>query len=174
MKSWLELEERFREIKEPLKYLRLDIQWGSAGEHWSITGMPHSHESSQFELLAGVCGRLLEECFDHKSPPGKLLLSEPNTKIRWYKALKELSRSTETTLPVYELDEAGNRTGTIYCGSIGRVVDVSANLCLLMHAEHPIQDRRNFFSKLYANYGKEIVIGSIIAVITAIIGFFFG
>jgi hypothetical protein len=43
-----------------------------------------------------------------------------------------------------------------------------------MHAEHPIQDRRNFFSKLYADYGKEIVIGSILAVITTIIGFFFG
>jgi hypothetical protein len=45
MKSWLELEERFREIKEPLIYLRLDIQSGPAGEHWCITGMPHSHES---------------------------------------------------------------------------------------------------------------------------------
>ena len=136
--------------------------------------MQRIHEVAEFELLAGVCGRLLEQCLDQSSSLGNYLLSESNPRIRWYKALKELGGAMETRFPAYELDDTGNRTGTIYSGSIAKVVEVSANLCLLMHAEYPIQDRRHFFAKLYADYGKEIVIGGILAVITAIVGVFFG
>jgi hypothetical protein len=49
--------------------------------------------------------------------------------------LKEQSGAFEFGHIVWEADEDGKKTGTIYGGSINNVVEVSANFCLTMHRE---------------------------------------
>lgn len=173
MRTWIEAEERFRGLGDPLRFLRLDIQWGSAGEHWHVTGMPRTNDVVQFELLAAVCGRLLESSLDKTDELGAEILAEKDARTRWYRALKELA-GYEANFLAYEADERGNRTGAIHSACIPKVVEVSANLCLLLHVEYPVKDQRKLYEKIYDDYGKEIVIGSILALITTIVGIFFG
>lgn len=174
MNSWLDLEDRFRQLCGPLLRLRLDIQSGSSGEYWNVTGMQRTADVQQFETLAGVAGRMLELSFTDKEEPEKTLLKEKNPRIRWYRTLKELSGEFQPELPATELDTDGNATGHLYIGSLHNVVATSANLCLTLHVDHPVQDERTFLQRLYDDYGREIVIGVILALITAIIGLFFG
>ena len=51
MNSWIDIENRFRNIAESLKYLILDYQWGAAGEHWGLSGMRKNTVVKQFEEL---------------------------------------------------------------------------------------------------------------------------
>lgn len=174
MKTWLELEERFKELQEPLRHYRLDIQWGSQGEYFNITGGPPNSYTRKFEVLAGVAGRFLERSVSEKSEPGTTLLKESNAALRWYRALKGLSGDFEHSDPARVLDDEGNFQGHIFFGSLHSVAQASANLCLKMHAEFPLRDDRSFLARLYDEYGRELVIGALLAVIAAIIGLFFG
>lgn len=177
MRTWLEIEERFKALPE-MAYLRLDIQWGSAGEHFSITGMQRTPAVKQFELLCGVAGRILEKALDDNAEPGISLLAEEHPKIRWYRALKDLSGDFQTELPGMEIDEDGKTVGYIHVGTLYHVVAASANLCLMLHANFPVRDSRTIWERVYDDYGREIVIGIIVAVgasaIAAVAGFVFG
>lgn len=127
--TWRELEERFRGLEGPLKFARLDGQWGSSGEHWRIAGAQDSTIVEQFELYAAIAGRSLGTILP-KTKESEALLSEDNDLIRWYKALRQLSRGFKSELPAHELDEQGHRVGTIYMGSSHTPAEDSALLCL--------------------------------------------
>jgi hypothetical protein len=178
MQSWLDLEARFKELREPLRHTRLAIQWGSQGEYFNLSGGSASPITRQFETLAGVAGRFLERSLKHDSEPGSVLLKEQDPRLRWYRALKDLSGEFQTDYPAQALDEKGNFVGHIFYGSLHGVAEASANLCLRMYAEFPLRDDRSFWVRLYDDYGKEIVIGTMVAltgaIVTLIIGVFFG
>ena len=174
MNTWLDLEERFKQIQEPLRHYRLDIQWGIEGEYFRLTGGSQNPNTRKFEVLAGVAGRMIERSLSEKAEPGASLLKEQNPQLRWYRALKDLSGEFQHDHPAQSMDEQGNFRGHILFGSLHSVAEASANLCLRMHAEYPLRDDRSFWARLYDDYGREIVIGSIVAVVTAIIGIFFG
>jgi len=60
MKTWLDLEVRFREISPALKRVRIDSQTGAAGEYWNIFKFDTSNEViSQFECLSYLAGQKL-------------------------------------------------------------------------------------------------------------------
>lgn len=165
MKSWLEFETRFRQLKG-LEYLRLDMQWGSAGENWSVTGVQITPEVTQFKILAATAGRVLELALPKKSE----LLKEQHPEIRWYRALKLLSGESLHPQVGFETDrKTGEHIGNIYWDRINNIAIVSANLCLLLHANHPIKDTRTRWKKLYESHGREIIIGIIVALVTAAI-----
>ena len=67
MKTWLEFEERFRVIAAPLQYLRIDFQWGAAGEYWRLITPMLLHGSIihlGFNMYAlYVLGRRIERFF---------------------------------------------------------------------------------------------------------------
>jgi hypothetical protein len=178
MQSWLDLESRFKELREPLRHVRLDIQWGCEGEYFRLAGGSSSPITRQFETLAGVAGRFMERSLQKDTELGMALLAEPNPNIRWYRALKELSGEFQPDFPGEVRDEAGNFMGHIFCGHLHAVAEASANLCLRMYAEFPLREDRSFWRRLYDDYGKEIVIGTFIAITTAIVsiivGIFFG
>jgi hypothetical protein len=138
MNSWIDIENRFRNIAESLKYLRLDVQWGAAGEYWHLAGMHKNTVVSQFEELAAIAGNLLKKTFDEKTKLGKDILSERDPKTIWYKALKEYSGEFKIhqTCPLVE--------GKPICsGSVNSVAEVSANLCIKFHANQPIKEDGN-------------------------------
>ncbi|MGD2091655.1 MAG: hypothetical protein PVH61_36110 [Candidatus Aminicenantes bacterium] len=140
MNSWIDIEKRFRDIAESLKNLRLDYQWGAGGEYWHLylIGMRKNPVVSQFEELATIAGNLLNKTFDEKTELGEYLLSERDSKTRWYKALKEHSGEFEIDRNIPYL-----KGEPIFKGSVNSVAEVSANLCLKLHANQPIKEDRN-------------------------------
>jgi hypothetical protein len=63
MKSWLELEQRFKTLAASLQHFRLDAQWGAAGEYWRLAGGGTTPASHEYEILSAMAGRLLERVF---------------------------------------------------------------------------------------------------------------
>jgi hypothetical protein len=138
MKSWLELEDRFRRITAPLQYLRLDFQWGATGEYWRLCGMSSNTLVRQFDALVELSGLTLLECAKTHVELLPLVAKEKEARHSWYIALKELTNEFKPEGYGIQGNEDGSDAGTFYWGSISNVVDVSANLCLLLHARYPL------------------------------------
>ncbi len=143
MKSWLDLEERFRRIADRLQYLRIDFQWGAAGEFWRLCGMPFSPLYSQFEALAELAAVALEERAKDFPELSSIINAETERKNRWYRALKDLSGEFKFDHFGWQTDKKDNFAGHIYLGRISNIGDASANLCLLLHSRYPIPMERN-------------------------------
>lgn len=135
MKSWIDLEERFRAIVVPLRQLRIDYSWGASGEHWRLCGMQHNADVLQFEILAGIAGMMLAKC-----GAGQEASSEAASQKLWYKTLKEFSGGFQDLPTAQQFDDAGNFAGNIFMGRIEGVVEVSANLCLRLNALYPYKE----------------------------------
>jgi hypothetical protein len=138
MKSWLEFEERFRQIAFPLQYLRIDFQWGAAGEYWRLCGMPASGLDRQYEGLAELAGLALLEASKTQNDLLPLVMKEKEAKHVWYRALKELTHDFKFGFYGTQHKEDGSYDGTIYTGSISNIGEASANLCLWLHARYPL------------------------------------
>jgi hypothetical protein len=174
MRTWLDLEERFRALL-PAPQIRLDMQWGAAGEHWRVAGTGATGPwLREFEVLCGLSGRLLERSLDRESELGKALLAEKDPLTRWYRLLKHKGHGVRNELYAYQTDNAGNHMGNIYSATIEGLVQVCANQCLELEVHSPVHDDREWYTKIYDTHGREIVIGAIVAIVTAIAGVLFG
>jgi hypothetical protein len=136
MKSWLEFEERFRRIAVPLQYLRIDFQWGAAGEYWRLCGMPSSALDRQFDALAELSGLALFEAAKTHPELLQIVAKDKELKHIWYRALKELSG--EFKFGIYGFQQDDGRDAGIYTGSISNIGEASANVCLFLHGRYPI------------------------------------
>ena len=139
METWLDIEHRFRTLAEPLRFMRLDVQWGgSTGEGWHLAGIGRTYPVAEFEALSAIAGDALVKAFtDSTQKPD--WLSDPESDRRWFRALKERSGAFEFHRIVWEADEDGKKTGTVYTGSISNIVEVSANFCLTIHRKFPLR-----------------------------------
>ena len=169
MRTWLDLEERFRALA-PMRLARLDIQWGAAGDHWYVAGTNALGPNlRQFETLCGIGGRFLQRSLDPKSELAQELLAESDPTIRWYRLLKRQGNGLRQGPNAYEIDDAGNRKGDIYTATIDDVLDISANQCLELEAQFPVRDDKKWYAHLYDDYGKELIRGAFNTLIAAII-----
>jgi hypothetical protein len=173
MKTWLDLENRFRSLAPSLKFIRLDAQWGAAGEFWRIAGPSEHAVEREFELLCGVAGQFLERVYSAKVPEQAALLQIPDHKTRWYTLLKQSSPFCDS-LYGEQRNEDGTSAGFIYSATLHSVAEHCANLCLALQTEHPILERSNKWRWFHDNYGKAIVVGAVIALIGAAIKLAFG
>lgn len=169
MKNWSSLETRFRELSKRLPSLRLDIQTGAAGEYFNLTGDNRNSSYRQVLSLSQICGRLLKRSLGKDTK----VLAEPDDLIRWYRFMKEFA-AYEPEMPAMMKNADGTNAGSIMFGRIHGFCEECANVCLDLEAKHAVRDDRGIFEKLYADYGKELIIGVTLAVITALIGVFFG
>ena len=164
MRTWLELEERFRRLNESLSFLRLDYQWGSAGEYWRLAGMQRTLEVREFVTLCEIAGRALVRSIAEDAALYETLMTERTFAEKWYRALKELSGEFRTHIIGDQKNEKGQSLGHIYSGTLDHPVKSSVNLCLYLEANYPIPDPRSFWERVYDDYGKEIVIGTIVGI----------
>lgn len=148
MKSWLEFEDRFRRIAFPLQYLRIDFQWGVDGEYWRLCGMPASGLDRQFEGLAELAGLALLQTAVTHTDLLPLVTKERDAKHVWYRALKELTQDFKYGIYGVQHNEDGSYVGTICTGSISNIGDVSANLCLSLHARYPLLEQGNKMTEI--------------------------
>ena len=138
MKTWLEFEDRFCRIAGPLQYLRIDFQWGAAGEYWHLCGMPVSALDRQFDVLAELAGLALLETAKSNRELLPLVEKEKEAKHIWYRALKELAQEFKFGSCGTAHEEDGTYAGTICTGSISNIGEASANLCLWLHGRYPL------------------------------------
>jgi|GEM_PF-2705446 len=165
MESWLEVEDKFRQLKG-LENLWLDIQWGSSGEHWSIVSRRDTPEVARFKILVDTAGSALKVAL----PKEFELMEEGCPEIRWYRAVKFFSGESLNTRIAFETDRiTGEQIGCVYSGRIDNIASVSANLCLWLHENHPIKDTQTRWEKFYESHGREIIVGIIVALVTAVI-----
>src|SRR5260370_39532275 len=60
--TWLELEQRFKELEPALQFSRIDGQTGSAGEYWRIAGSAGRDAEDRFNAVAAMASaRLFRE-----------------------------------------------------------------------------------------------------------------
>lgn len=138
MNSWLDIESRMRALLEPLRDMRLDVQWGgSTGEGWRLAGIGRSQALAEFELLCGFAGNALLTAFEG-DPDRPGWLDDTNAMQRWFRAIKQWSGAFENFNTFYEVYEDETKT-PVYTGSISRIAEVSATLCLQMHLAKPLE-----------------------------------
>jgi len=139
MKSWLDFEERFRRIATPLGYFRIDFQWGDSGEFWNLQGLPSGGLSREFNALAELAGLAVMEVATTNLELQRLVAKEKEPKHVWYRALKELTNDFQHGICLTQHNESDDSyAGTICTGSIPNIGEVSANLCLTLHARCPM------------------------------------
>ena len=136
--TWLELEQRFRELEAPLQLTRIDGQTGAAGEHWRWAGSPSGDAGRRFRAIAAMASARLFQDFPSKIGSFPELESESDPVIRWYKALKFIADRYEEGQYAEQINDDGSSAGFIFMGSIERPAAASATLCLEL-ASRPIE-----------------------------------
>lgn len=136
MTTWLELEQRFLELEQPLRSSRLDRQDGAAGEYWRVAASFDSLATSRFESISKLAGKKLLESIGQEQLPEELR-DAPSDLFRWYRAISNNLRFYRPGPVAYQTDEHGNNTGWITTGHITNPAGVSAAYCLeLMSMEN--------------------------------------
>jgi len=168
MRTWLDLEGRFRLLVPRLARARLDAQWGAAGEHWHISGGVDPIVRKEYELLCGVAGRFLEQVYSPKDPSQADILAISDAKTRWYTLLKRF-HPFQNMIYGEQQHPDGSSAGYIYSATLPSFVESSANLCLALHTDHPILERTSKWKWFHDNYGKAIVVGIVLTLVGALI-----
>lgn len=115
--TWLELEQRFRELHPALQFSRLDIVKGSPGEHFTVAGGPDPETIDRFKTVARMAGARLSRDFPDEIGRHKQLAQESDPLMLWYKALRHIG---------------GGGAATVFIGTIDQPAAASANLCLTL------------------------------------------
>lgn len=169
MKSWLDLEQRFRNLVPALQHVRLDAQWGAAGEYWRLAGGGLTPASHEYEILSALAGQMLELVLRKSVDAEKLLLDISDPKVRWYNLLKTNSPFFGDRSYGEQLHEDGSSAGSIFTGTLSRPTEAAAVLCLSLQVSHPITERKSKWQWVHEHYIRAIVIGSVLALIGAAI-----
>lgn len=115
--TWRVLEARFRELTPALAHARLDIQWGSSGDHWRLAGFlidPSTRD--RFSVLSCLAGRGLQALGRAGLPDEVQPVADDD--LRWVTALRTLSPAFRSDQPTKELDAQGRALGWIHGGSV--------------------------------------------------------
>ncbi len=167
MNSWLDLELRFRNLVPALQHVRLDVQWGAAGEYWRLSGGGRTPASHEYEVLSGLGGRMLQRVLSESKESERALLAIADPKERWFNLLKSESPFFGARSYGQQLHEDGTPAGFIYTGTISHPAEAAAVLCLSLQVSHPIVEHKSRWQWLHENYVKGIVVGTVLAVVAA-------
>jgi hypothetical protein len=174
MRTWLELEERFRALAPALQYCRLDAQWGAAGEYWRIAGSRATPATYEYEVLSALAGRFLGSVLRQDVEDERALLEVEDSKVRWYRLLMRHSPFFGDRNYGQQINEDGSSAGFIYTGSLSQMAEAAAVQCLALHASHPLKETKSGWQWFHDNYLKGIIIGAVLAVVGAILKLFIG
>jgi len=163
--SWLELEQRFRNLAPSLQHSRLDAQWGAAGEYRRLAGTGLTPATHEYEILSTIAGQLLEKVLRPTEEGEKALLGIGDARTRWYNLLKSQSPFFGDRSYGQQFHEDGSPARVIFTGSLSTPADAAATLCLSLHTSHPIVEQKSKWPWLHDNYIKAIIVGVIVALI---------
>jgi hypothetical protein len=133
MRTWKELGAEFLELGRSISYIRLDIQWGSAGERWHFAGAPLvAVARERFRTLFAMAGEQLLQLNPADLPDE--LQSIADHEHRWVTALRLLSPELEDRITGEHVDLEGRSIGPLVAASLRQPAHVSANLCLRLES----------------------------------------
>lgn len=136
MTDWKRLEKDFLEIQDPFKDMRAD--WSDQPgirNHWRLAAGLDGFARSRFEALARLAGKSLLSSTYAINKCSSDLRAIQDDMVRWLTGVRELTGKFEVGPIGTLLDSNEARVGTLYTGSINRVIDASALLCLQLAAE---------------------------------------
>ncbi len=136
MTDWQRLEKDFMEIQDPFKDMRAD--WSDQPgirNHWRLAAGLDGFARSRFEILARLAGKSLLSSTYAINKCSTDLRAIQDDMVRWLTGVRELTGTFEFGLIGSLLDSNEAQVGTLYTGSINRVIDASALLCLQLAAE---------------------------------------
>lgn len=136
MTDWQRLEKDFKEIQDPFKGMRAD--WSDQPglrNQWRIAAASDGFSSSRFETLARLAGKLLLDSTYAISGCSTDLRAIQDDMARWLTAVRELTGKFSFGPTSTAFDSNKKQVGTVLMGSIDRVIDASALLCLQLSAE---------------------------------------
>jgi len=140
MPTWSELQAQFDELRETLRFYRIDYQWGAAGIYYRLAGGNVSPSTQRFEALAEIAGAKLSDIPRGVTDPAVLLAQ--NSRARWYEALRYHSGLFEMGFIGQQQNDGGAPSGSIYTGSVAQPAAASALLALRLSthdAQTPLQ-----------------------------------
>ena len=136
MTDWRRLEKDFLNIRDPFSDLRAD--WSDQPgirNHWRLAGGIDGFARGRFEVLARLAGRSLLRSTIALSKCSSDLRAIQNDMARWLTAVREITGKFEFG-PIGTLLDANEApVGTLYTGTIRRVIEASALLCLQLATE---------------------------------------
>ena len=136
MPTWRSLEKDFRDIPDSFGDLRAD--WSDQPQirnHWGLAGGASRGVRDRFAAVATLAGKQLLSPSAARSRMSLVVLAEADPVARWHTAVREVTGQFETGPYGTLLDEAGQASGHLFTGSIHKVIEASALLCLQLAAE---------------------------------------
>ncbi len=131
MRTWEDLERRFRALEGSLRFARLDAQWGDGGEYWRVAGTADRSLARQLAAVAFMAGQKLDDTLKAADDPKvAIVLEEKDPTIRWYKALQHLGGDFKFENYGYLQNNQKETVGTIFTGTVNEPAAASATLCL--------------------------------------------
>ena len=134
--KWRSLEKDFRDIPDQFGGLRAD--WSdqpTLRNEWRLAGIGSRAVEGRFEAIAAMAGKHLLSSSAAQACVRQEVLDEPNPVVRWLSAAREVTGQFETGPYGILKNEAGDHVGHLFTGSIHRVIETSALLCLKLAAE---------------------------------------
>jgi hypothetical protein len=116
--------------------------------------------------LICIAAKLLEQSL----PANSEILREKELEKRWYKLLESRGFSKMGFISEQK-HQNGSSAGFISLYSINNIVEVSAITCLALQGDYPL--KKKWFEILYDDFGKQIIIGIVIALVTFFLTYFF-
>jgi len=120
-----------------MQYIRLDIQWGAAGEYWHLAGGFNKNAEKQFLALASIAGDKLSGILSPGIDVVNEVLSESNPVYRWYKGVWKISGNFEFGFVGEQKTDKDESAGFIYTGTINSIAEASATFCIELRAKYP-------------------------------------
>jgi len=135
LENWKELEARFRELEEPLRWARAHAKWREGeAEDWSLVcdqgGTLRFHDKQRFEATVCLAGEKLKTGLQHRSAGEHAgeLRAEPDSLRRWYKALLRIGGEGPIAVNAFDHSRVAN---------VRQPARASALLCLRLASMLP-------------------------------------
>lgn len=128
VRSWDELETAFTALQRDASDLRIDHQWGAAGEYWRVAGGVTGVD--RLEALARLAGAKLMDIPALRE--WQEIAEERNPAHRWYRALRRFSPQYRHKGYGTQHAADGSDAGVIGIATVDSACRESATLCLTM------------------------------------------
>jgi hypothetical protein len=129
--QWRTFEKDFREIPDPFNDLRADYQENTP-DPCGLTGW--TVRDARFKAIAVLAGNELWRDKSLRPILPDEVMVEPDPLNRWLTAVRLVTGRFEWGLLAYEQNDDGSRGSRIQKGTIQRVIEASALLCLQLAA----------------------------------------
>ena len=120
--------------------IRLDIQWGAAGEHLRLAGGYNRNLEKRFYALSAITGQKLITLLPRMSGVDEDVLNENDPAHCWFKGIWKISGNFEFGVYGEQKTDEGESAGFIYTGSIPNIADASSVFCLELSSKFPEAD----------------------------------